>query len=82
MAASHVPVPLNAQAIVRTGGGGGWGDPLEREASLVRDDVIEEFISAKSAREDYGVVLRPDGTVDAAATERQRGALKAKSRTA
>ena len=29
----------------RTGGGGGWGDPLEREATRVRDDVLNEFVS-------------------------------------
>ena len=31
MVGAHIPVPLDAEAIVRTGGGGGWGDPLERE---------------------------------------------------
>ena len=37
MAGAHIPVPLDAEAIVRTGGGGGWGDPLERDPALVRD---------------------------------------------
>ena len=32
MGGSHIPVPVGAEAIVRTGGGGGWGDPLERDA--------------------------------------------------
>ena len=35
MAGSHIPVPIGAEAIVRTGGGGGWGDPLERDPALV-----------------------------------------------
>ena len=56
MAASHYPVPLKTEVIVRTGGGGGWGDPLERDPALVRNDVIEEFISREAADKDYGVV--------------------------
>jgi N-methylhydantoinase B len=62
--------------IVRTGGGGGWGDPLERDAALVRADVIEEFISRDAADEHYGVVLRDDLTLDQAATEQRRSALR------
>ena len=31
MGGCHIPVPIDAEAIVRTGGGGGWGDPLERD---------------------------------------------------
>jgi len=38
-------------------GGGGWGDPLDRDPELVREDVIDNFVSLKSAKEDYGVVL-------------------------
>ena len=33
---SHIPVPVGAEAIVRTGGGGGWGKPLDREPSRGR----------------------------------------------
>ena len=61
---------------MRTGGGGGWGDPLERDPMAVRADVREEFISARSAHEQYGVVLRDDLTVDHAATERARNAIR------
>jgi N-methylhydantoinase B len=76
MAASHYPVPVESEVIVRTGGGGGWGDPLERDASLVRTDVIEEFVSRRIADEFYGVVLRDDLTLDEAATARRRNALR------
>ena len=31
MGGCHIPVAIGAEAIVRTGGGGGWGDPLERD---------------------------------------------------
>jgi N-methylhydantoinase B len=61
---------------VRTGGGGGWGDPLERDPESVRWDVLEEFVSESAAREQYGVVLREDLSVDAAATRALRQARK------
>ena len=42
---------------IRTGGGGGWGDPLERDPELVLSDVINEYIAIDEAREIYGVVI-------------------------
>ena len=44
--------------ILECGGGGGWGDPLERDPDAVRDDVLDEYVSAGAAERDYGVVLR------------------------
>ncbi len=73
---AHHAVPVRTEVIVRTGGGGGWGDPLERDPMAVRADVQEEFISARSAREHYGVELRDDLTVDHAATEAARNAIR------
>src|SRR5437016_490789 len=63
-------------------GGGGWGDPLERDAALVLQDVRNDFVSERGAREDYGVVLagRPLA-VDEAATEVPRQGLAAPSPT-
>ena len=72
MVGAHIPVPLHASAIVRTGGGGGWGDPRERDPELVRADVMEELVSREAAREKYGVVLRDDLTIDEEATKKQR----------
>jgi N-methylhydantoinase B len=46
--------------VVLTAGGGGWGDPLERDPEKVRWDVIEGYISMRAAHEAYGVVLDPD----------------------
>jgi N-methylhydantoinase B len=40
-------------------GGGGWGNPLEREANKVLDDVLDEYISIDNARDIYGVVIDP-----------------------
>jgi N-methylhydantoinase B len=78
MGGAHHPVPVGSEVIVRTGGGGGWGDPLERDPASVRMDVQEEFISARSARDDYGVVLRDDRSIDASATAKLRNELKTK----
>lgn len=58
----------------RTAGGGGYGDPLERDPFAVAEDVAEEKVSARAALEQYGVVLRPDGTVDEEATRKERDA--------
>jgi N-methylhydantoinase B len=76
MVGAHIPVPPEAEAIVRTGGGGGWGDPLDRDAALVREDVREELISRAAAMEHYGVVLRDDLTLDDTATQQRRNKLR------
>jgi len=76
MVGAHIPVPVDAEAIVRTGGGGGWGDPLAREPELVRADVAEELISLRAAREHYGVVLTEGLSVDVGATTKLRQTLR------
>ncbi|RJQ10357.1 MAG: hydantoinase B/oxoprolinase family protein [Bacillota bacterium] len=61
---------------VRTGGGGGYGDPLERDPEMVRMDVIRELVTLESARRHYGVVLDPDTSAidwQATAELRRRG---------
>jgi len=63
-------------------GGGGWGDPLERDPSLVLRDVLDEYISIEGARRDYGVVI--DGAtvaVDEVATEDLRSQLRSNRQT-
>jgi N-methylhydantoinase B len=69
---AHIPVPLHAEAIVRTGGGGGWGDPLDRDPEHIRSDVLEELVSRLAAREHYGVMFHGDLTIDEAATKALR----------
>ena len=86
------PIPAGTLVRVETTGGGGWGDPLEREPELVALDALEGKISARAAREEYGVVLagadRASGAsgeppvgaaprVDAAATRALRDGLRA-----
>jgi len=48
---------------VYTAGGGGWGDPLERETERVLDDVLDGFVSVGAAKISYGVVIDPDTLV-------------------
>ena len=76
MAGTHIPVPLQTEAIVRTGGGGGWGDPLERDPLAVREDVREELVSREAAHALYGVVLRDDLTLDVTATNERRKQIR------
>jgi len=73
---SHIQVPIDAEAIVRTGGGGGWGDPLDRDPAHVARDVAEGFISRTAARESYGVVLGKTGAADQRMTKRLREKLR------
>jgi N-methylhydantoinase B len=77
-------VPLaNGDVFSRpTAGGGGYGDPLERDPALVRDDVANDYVSLERACKDYGVVLRvvdvdlAEYEVDAAATARERARIR------
>jgi N-methylhydantoinase B len=56
-----------------TGGGGGYGDPFEREPELVARDVRNGFVSVAAAEREYGVVVDPSTfAVDAEATDRLR----------
>jgi N-methylhydantoinase B len=54
---------------VEFAGGGGLGNPLEREPERVREDVLRHYVSIEAARADYGVVLNPKTLdIDEAAT--------------
>jgi N-methylhydantoinase B len=57
--------------------GGGYGDPLERPAATVREDVLDDFCSREVAYEIYGVVLDEQLVVDERATEKLRAELEA-----
>jgi len=73
-------IKLDKGDLVRivSAGGGGYGDPLEREPVRVEDDVADGFISFAAALTDYGVVLDPDTLrVDLDATLRTRAARRA-----
>lgn len=71
------PVKAGDVVIVVTTGGGGWGDPLEREPEIVLRDVIDGKVSLDVARAEYGVVIDARSGVlsideDASRAERRR----------
>lgn len=63
--------------VLRSGGGGGYGPPLERPVERVLSDLREGYISPARASRSYGLVFGPDGTVDREATLRRRDELAA-----
>jgi len=64
--------------ILRSGGGGGFGSPLERDLVALARDVRCGYVSKAAAERDYGVVFVP-GTneIDAAATQVRRAEMRA-----
>ena len=60
--------------MIRSGGGGGFGDPKTRDAARVAHDVIEGYVSPEAAAERYGVVVdAKTGAIDEKATQKLRG---------
>jgi len=69
------PVEAGTRIVLRTAGGGGYGDPFSRDPELVRRDVSEGLIGPERSEKEYGVVLdRTTGQVDEAATASLRRA--------
>jgi len=63
----------------KSGGGGGVGDPLDREVEKVRWDLMNGYISHKVARNIYGVAIDPESfVVDEEETQTLRKKLKQK----
>jgi len=57
---------------LETPGGGGFGTPFERDTGAVLRDLALGYIDRDSARDDYGVAINLDGTIDAQATDKLR----------
>ena len=55
--AEWVPMDAGDKIVYDYGGGGGWGDPLDRDPEAVLSDVLDEYVSIDGARRDYGVVI-------------------------
>jgi N-methylhydantoinase B len=64
------PYPMRKGDVFRhvLAGGGGYGDPYQRDPALVQRDVAQGKVTIAHAREAYGVVINADLMVDAAAT--------------
>ncbi len=76
-ASGHVRIAPNEFYVGVSTGGGGYGNPLERDAELVRRDVRDELISRETAKDIFGVVVTTDFNpkLDVAATSEQRSKL-------
>jgi len=72
---SAEPFTEEEQFMFESTGGGGWGHPHQRPVNAVVEDVIDEYISIRKAREVYGVVIDPATLkLDEKATHALRGA--------
>jgi N-methylhydantoinase B len=69
------PLEPGDVVVMESSGGGGFGDPLERDPTLVAADLAEGYVTPAAAEAAYGVVLA-GGRVDAAATAARRTALR------
>ena len=81
--ANWYQVPPDTRAVVRSAGGGGWGEPLEREPMRVIDDIRDGFVSVEMAKSEYGVVAKLNGKggleavqLDTEATQRTRQEMR------
>jgi N-methylhydantoinase B len=73
---SAFPVEHGDVLMMESSGGGGFGDPLERDPARVAADLAEGYVTPAAAEAVYGVVLRK-GTIDAEGTAARRAALRA-----
>jgi N-methylhydantoinase B len=62
--------------ILRSGGGGGYGNPLERDLAMLARDLRCGYVSLAEAEQKYGAVLRADGSIDAEATVKRRDEMR------
>ncbi len=72
------PIRKNDVVVMRSAGGGGYGDPLDRDPDAVAVDVAKGYVGGDRARDGYGVILDEDGQVVRAATGKLRDTLRAR----
>jgi N-methylhydantoinase B len=72
------PVYRDDVVVMRSSGGGGYGDALDRPAEQVLADVATGYVSRERARDGYGVVVTEAGTIDVAKTGTLRHDLRAR----
>ena len=71
-------IAFGERLVLELPGGGGYGDPAERDPAAVAEDVLDGLITVRDAERDYGVVLHEDGVPDEEATD----AFRCRRRTA
>jgi N-methylhydantoinase B len=72
---SGFPVRAGDLVLLQSSGGGGYGDPLDRDPAAVARDVALGVVSVDKAEQVYGIIAA-DGRVDHEATRRQRDGLR------
>jgi N-methylhydantoinase B len=83
---SDVPIQSGDSFTRPSAGGGGFGDPLERDLELVRQDVVDGYVTIERARKDYGAIITeidPDldeYEVNLEGSERERERIRAERR--
>jgi N-methylhydantoinase B len=80
--AGNATVKPHQDWVALSSGGGGFGNPLERDPEAVRDDVRDGFVSLEAARDIYGVVINTEPElyeVNTDATEKLRAEAIEKS---
>jgi N-methylhydantoinase B len=68
-ACAEIVIHANERMVSISGGGGGYGSPLERDIARVMHDVREGWVTRERAREVYGVVITEHMTLDERATK-------------
>ncbi len=82
MYATGVELKKGDRIYYSSSGGGGFGNPLDRDPQLVLEDVMDEWLSVEAAKQYYGVVIKVvdrealDFRIDAAATKKARAQLR------
>jgi N-methylhydantoinase B len=71
-----VSVATGDQLHFITWGGGGWGDPLERDPALVGKEITQGLVTSEGAKA-YGVIANDNGEIDQAATDALRASMRA-----
>jgi N-methylhydantoinase B len=73
----RIPLPEGSLLVDYVAGGGGFGDPIDRDPQAVLRDVRRGWVSRRVAEEIYGVILNPgENTLDSAGTETRRAQIR------
>jgi N-methylhydantoinase B len=63
-------IPAGDRVVIEIPGGGGYGNPAERDIERIREDVRSELVSREAAERDYGVVISAASDIDGKAGPR------------
>ncbi|MGH7313773.1 MAG: hydantoinase B/oxoprolinase family protein, partial [Candidatus Rokuibacteriota bacterium] len=73
-------LPPRSTLVVETAGGGGFGDPFDRDPACVLADVLDGLVSSERAGQDYGVAIVGAGVDEAATAQLRRAARPSRQR--